>query len=240
MRRRDRSHRPATRALAGVDHVEDQRRVRRRSSGAAPTRLPRAVPHAGHRARPGACGGPQRHRDTVAGHARAGRRPARRSRDLEPLDRGVDVAGGAAGGRLLAEHVPRLDRACAARAARRRRRRCPSRGNRNSRNGSSQLGSKAMPCAPQVGDDLGDVGDRRSAAAGTGRAGRAPAGPAAPAAARPRTGRPARGPAAPAPAPSAGAAASRSRAARAGRAGRGRSPGCTACRCRTRRGGCCR
>ncbi len=54
------------------------------------------------------------------------------------------------------------------------------------------------------------------------------------AAGAPRTSRPGRGRAAPGPAPSAGAAASRSRAAPAARAVRARSPGCRACRRRTR------
>ena len=87
----------------------------RRSSGAAPTAAPR--PGTARRRpacppRESACSGTGTPLQVTTW--RPGDRAAHG--DLHPLDRGVDVARGARAGDLLAEHVPRLDRAAAARA----------------------------------------------------------------------------------------------------------------------------
>ena len=158
---------------------------------------------------------------------------------LDALDRRVDVAGGAARGGLLAQHVPRLDRAAQLDLDAVEHRGADAR--------EPELGERVQPAGvevdavrPQVGGDVGDVVNQEvrqqvsavQVGAVADRAGRA--------AARPRTMPPASAPAATAPSPSGSAAASRSRAAPAGRACHGRCRGCTACRCRTRPGGCCR
>src|SRR5450755_1669636 len=71
-------------------------------------RLPGTIAYSGdefsHHAR-----GPQRHRPTVAGERKTIRWQAREAH-LQALDRGIDVAHGAAGRGLLAHDMPRLER----------------------------------------------------------------------------------------------------------------------------------
>ena len=78
------------------------------------------------------------------------------SADLDAFHRGVDVAGGAAGGGLLAEHVPRLDRAAQLEFHAVEHRGADAR--------EAELGERVQPAGlevdavrPQVGGDLGDV-----------------------------------------------------------------------------------
>ena len=136
--------RVVVRAAARVDHVVGgaaaatagcRGRPRRRpaasrppASGAAPTTASRPCSARRRRSVPGGAPvGAQRHRRAVAGHSVPARVEAG-DRDLEPLDRGVDVAGGAAGG-----WTPRRARATA---------RSPV---RSSRSTSADLGSIAEP-----------------------------------------------------------------------------------------------
>ena len=92
----------------GVDQIEDQRHVHADGRVQRRRRLPGAIAHAGH-GLAGRAGGVQGDAPAIAGddvtHLD---QPA--GLDLQPLDRRVDVAGGAAGAGLLAEHVPGLDR----------------------------------------------------------------------------------------------------------------------------------
>ena len=198
--------------------------------------LPRLVADTGDEGsrRTGRC---QRNRSPVAGEQMPFRHEAV-DRDLQPLGRGVHVPRGAAGGRLLAQHVPRLDRAAKLELD------AADLGDPDAREAELQVRREpgkieVDAVGTQVGDDLGDVGQREvrqqeSLVQGC------PSGPAAPSTAPRRTERSMLGPAGPGPAPCPGAAASRSRAARAAQAGRAASRGCRACRCRTRRDGCCR
>ena len=78
--------------------------------------------------------------------------------DLQPLDRRVDVAGGAARGGLLTEHVPRLDRPAQLES--------PPRRHRGAEPREAELEERVQPAGlevdavrPQVGGHLGDVGD---------------------------------------------------------------------------------
>ena len=95
-------------ALPSVDKIEHQRRVDRDRRVQAARRLPGPVTHAGHEfaLRPRRM---QRHfaavaRDDVSRVGHAGHL------HLQPLDRRIDVPRRVAARRLLAQHVPRLDR----------------------------------------------------------------------------------------------------------------------------------
>src|SRR6476659_8975368 len=71
-------------------------------------RLPGLEADSGDRL-PGAAGGGHRHPPAVAGHDMAAFDEALRL-DLQPLDRTIDIAHGAAGRALFAEHMPGLQR----------------------------------------------------------------------------------------------------------------------------------
>ena len=158
---------------------------------------------------------------------------------LDALDRRVDVAGGAARRGFLAEHVPRLDRAPQFDLDAVEHRGADAR--------EAELGERIQPAGvevdavcPQIRGDVGDVvNDEVRQQVSAVQVG-AVADQRGPQRLVPEPAPPATAPAATAPSPSGSAAASRSRAAPAARAGPGRCRGCRACRCRTRRGGCCR
>ena len=99
---------PIERAVPGVDDVEHQRRVHADRRVQRRRRLPGAVAHA-RDVLAGRAGRVQRHAPAVAGDHVA-RVDQAAHLDLHPLDRRVDVAGRRAAGRLLAQHVPGLDR----------------------------------------------------------------------------------------------------------------------------------
>ena len=203
----------------GVDDVEHQRRVDRDRRVQARRRLPGAVAHAGHElavaSRSGAAAPSGRCRSRRAGPAV---RPA--TLHLQPLDRRIDVAGGAAGRAFLAEHVPRLERlpqleldAARADVAEQREaelevRREPLGARADSRRRAAPRARPRSPAATKCGSmkrSCSSVPQRTSGAV-VGR--------------RARTARRARAAAVAAPGSSARAAASRTPAARPARAGR--------------------
>ena len=226
-------------AIPGVDEVEDQRRVdadgrvqarpAARRGSARRRRTRRRVPV-----------GVQRHAAAVAGDdvARVGQA---RDLDLQPLDRRIDVARP-----CRRRRPPRPARATArAPGAARARRRA-----------ASTLAEQREAELEVRREPLGLEADSRRAAGRRARrrspattkcgsmkrscSSRAPAHQPLRRTAASRSARPARAAAAAAPGSCARAAASRRRAARPGPAGRVGCRASTACRCRTRRGACCR
>ena len=200
-------------------------------------RLPRPEPHTAD-VHVGIVGGQQRNRIAVAGHQIAVPVGADDAH-LDAFDRRVDVAGGAGGGGLLAEGVPRFDGSAQFDLDAVEHRGADAR--------KTEFGERVQPvglecdavCA-QIRGDVGDVVNQEVRQQVSTVQVRSRAGSAEPAAVPPRTRPPVNAPAATAPSPSADAAASRSRAAPAGPACPAGCPGCRACRCRIRRDACCR
>lgn len=95
-------------AVPGVDQVEHQRRLHADGGVQSRGRLPGPVAHPGDvfALAPGIA---QRHPAAVAGQHVAAVGEAL-DLDLQALHRGIHVARGAEAGRLLAQHVPGLDR----------------------------------------------------------------------------------------------------------------------------------
>ena len=224
-------------AGGGVDELEAQRPVDGDGRVQRARRLPGPVAHPAD-LDVGVVGRQQRDRVAVGGDDVAV--PVGSDEpNLDALHRRVDVAGGAACGGLLAEHVPRFDGAPQFDLDTVEHRGADAR--------EPELGERVQPAGvevdavrPQVGRNIGDVVNHEvrqqiptmqvRAVPDQRRAQRLV----------PEPGHQRRAPAATAPSPSGSAAASRSRATPAGPAGRARCRGCRACRCRTRRGGCCR
>ena len=93
--------------VPAVDEIEHEGGVHPDRGVEGGGRLPGPVAHPGH-VSTGRAGGVQRDGYAVAGHDVAlGGKPV--DAHLETLDRRVDVAGGARGAHLLAEHGPRFD-----------------------------------------------------------------------------------------------------------------------------------